>query len=277
MSDYLRGLTSFVPRLIVERANRGAALVSSPTEQSIMAGVLFADVAGFTALTEDLARRGAQGAEDLTRILNLYFGELIDIVIGHGGDIAKFAGDAVVALWPATDTADLAQAVRRIAECSLDLQTSLHAREVVPGRRLTMKLSIGAGPVLLRHVGGVFDRWEAMLSGDALGQVAVANQHAAPGDIVAARPAVARLAGAALGEARPDGCLRLLSLLGEALPPADPAPLQPKPEIAPALRAYLPGAIRARVDAGQSDWLGELRRVSVVFVTLDGFDVVTPL
>lgn len=66
---------------------------------------------GFTALTERLAKRGPNGAEELVTFLNEYFGmyiimiqystgALISRVRLHGGDVMKFAGDALVALWP---------------------------------------------------------------------------------------------------------------------------------------------------------------------------------
>ena len=58
--------------------------------------ILFADISGFTPLTERMANRGRSGAEDLTRILNDYFGRLIGIIQAHGGDVTKFAGDAGV-------------------------------------------------------------------------------------------------------------------------------------------------------------------------------------
>jgi class 3 adenylate cyclase len=58
------------------------------------AAVLFADISGFTALTEHLAQQGPAGAEILTRELNTYFGRLIDLITIHGGDVIKFAGDA---------------------------------------------------------------------------------------------------------------------------------------------------------------------------------------
>ena len=276
MSDYLRTLVSFVPRLVVDWADRGTAKLEEPAEERLRAGALFADVSGFTALTESLAERGADGAEELTRLLNLYFGGLIDLIDRYGGDAVKFAGDAVVALWPAEDDAALAAAVRDIAACALALQARLHDFEVGPGRRLSMKLSIGAGDVRVQHVGGVFDRWEMLLSGPPLGQLGLANDHARPGDIVVAPEALTLLDGAAAGEPRPDGCLRLTGLAGAVLPRERP-PLLPQPAAAPILRGFLPGAIRARVDAGQSDWLGELRRVSVAFVNLHGFDVDTPL
>ena len=62
--------------------------------RTLRAAAIFADASGFTALTERLAQR-ADGAEQMCRIMNQFFGEVIRIVHEHGGDILKFAGDAV--------------------------------------------------------------------------------------------------------------------------------------------------------------------------------------
>lgn len=56
---------------------------------------------GFTAWTEQLAEQGPEGAETLTAVLNDYFGRVIDSIEESGGDLVKFAGDALLALWPA--------------------------------------------------------------------------------------------------------------------------------------------------------------------------------
>ncbi len=50
---------------------------------------MFADVSGFTALTEKLASTGLEGVEKLTTELNSYFDKLIGIINRHGGDIVK--------------------------------------------------------------------------------------------------------------------------------------------------------------------------------------------
>ena len=69
--------------------------------------VLFADISGFTALSERLAAKGADGVEELTQILNAYFGRLIEVIVDHGGDVVKFAGDALLAFWPVRTQHDL--------------------------------------------------------------------------------------------------------------------------------------------------------------------------
>ena len=62
----------------------------------VRGAVLFSDASGFTALTEQLAQ-APHGAERLCAIINEFFGILIGIVTSYGGDIIKFAGDAVSA------------------------------------------------------------------------------------------------------------------------------------------------------------------------------------
>ncbi|CAN0297349.1 unnamed protein product, partial [Discosporangium mesarthrocarpum] len=42
-------------------------------------------------------------AERLTDYLNYILGNLTNIVEGHGGDILKFAGDAIIVCWPSPE------------------------------------------------------------------------------------------------------------------------------------------------------------------------------
>src|SRR5512147_653869 len=124
-------LASYVPKLIQNRVAANPAPIESPLAEEMQAAILFADISGFTLLTEHLAERGPTGVETLARILNEYFGQLIDIIHSYGGDVVKFAGDAVIAVWPivpavptdpASDTvsrADQWQWTMRAAECAI--------------------------------------------------------------------------------------------------------------------------------------------------------------
>src|SRR6185295_5845330 len=93
-------LASYVPKLIQKRVIQDSAPIVSPLLEEFPAVVLFADISGFTALTERLGEKDPVGVETLARILNEYFGRLIDIIHDYGGDVVKFAGDAVIAIWP---------------------------------------------------------------------------------------------------------------------------------------------------------------------------------
>jgi class 3 adenylate cyclase/tetratricopeptide (TPR) repeat protein len=279
-TSYGTSVASFVPRIIERRIVSQAGPVAEPGEVTFQAGVLFADISGFTALTERLARAGPHGAEELTRLLNLYFGSIIDHVEMAGGDVLKFAGDALLAIWPASDDAQaMRTVVQRIADVTETLQARMHEYEVAPGVRLSMKLAIGAGEVKVEHLGGVFDRWEFLISGTPLAQLGRANDAAGPGDIVLAEEAAACLPSdwRTLELVAP-GVLRLepgssLTTYTETTPPRPTL----SDDETDQLLAFLPAAIRGRVAAGYADWLCELREVSVVFMNLPGFGVNTPL
>ena len=101
MSDLIETLTSYVPTLVARRLATDPTPPTQAEAESLPAAVLFADISGFTALTERLAQRGPAGIEELTHLLNEYFGQLIDLINIYGGDVFKFAGDALLALWPA--------------------------------------------------------------------------------------------------------------------------------------------------------------------------------
>jgi class 3 adenylate cyclase len=61
--------------------------------------VVFADVSGFTRLSERLARRGEEGAEQLVDLINACFTALLAEAYGCGGSLVKFGGDAMVLLF----------------------------------------------------------------------------------------------------------------------------------------------------------------------------------
>jgi hypothetical protein len=119
-TSLVRTLVSYVPKIVVRRfvSNPGKPL-RAPEVESYLSCVLFADISGtlsslklvlmdnfdriypgFTPLTESFANIGAEGVEHVTTHLNAYFGRMIKIIMDFGGDIVKFAGDALLVIWP---------------------------------------------------------------------------------------------------------------------------------------------------------------------------------
>src|SRR5512139_2940935 len=182
-------LASYVPRLIQYRVAANPSPIEMPVSEDMQAAILFADISGFTLLTEHLAERGPAGVEALARILNEYFGQLIDIIHDYGGDVVKFAGDAVIAVWPivANDVAaggtgeeapisraDLWQWTMRAAECAIVVRERL-SNYKVEDASLYLKLAVSTGHIRAAHVGGVFSRWEFLLTGNPLIELGIAN------------------------------------------------------------------------------------------------------
>jgi class 3 adenylate cyclase len=93
----------YVAALAVRRLVGRHEPLREPEREQFAAAALFADISGFTALTERLAQTGPGGVEELTELLDGCFGQWVQLVVDHGGDVVKFAGDALLGLWPAAE------------------------------------------------------------------------------------------------------------------------------------------------------------------------------
>jgi len=259
-------LERFLPDLLRQRLLVDVAPIHEPVHEGLAASALFCDISGFTPLTESLVQQGPEGVERLSEILNRYFGELIGLVQGHGGDVVKFAGDALLALWqPPGGEAGLGDATCRAVQCGLEIQERLGGFDSGVGVKLTQRVAIGSGTVRSAHVGGALGRWEFVVAGEPLRQLPLAMKVAEPGQVGVAQEAWTLCGGVFRGSPADGGGARVDRV-------TTPLPLRPLEPVAlpgtaeDALRMYIPGTVLARVDAGQSWTLGELRLVSIVFV-----------
>lgn len=281
-SDLLENLAAFVPTPVAYTIYRQPRMLSEPMARRISVAVLFSDISGFTPLSELLAQAGPVGAEELTHLINRYFTRMIEIVEAYRGRVIKFSGDALIILFP-TISIPMEVAVRRAAECALTMQAHMSEFTELETSRgpasLSMKVGISTGSVLEGSIGGVAGRWEYLVGGEPLVQVARAEHYAQPDDIILSPSAWAEAASFFSGETVPDsgGFIRLKDKL-EPLPPIEPivldwSQLSPSEQevAADALRGYVPEAIKARL-ATHADWLAELRRMTIVFVNIGGFD-----
>jgi len=238
---------------------------------------MFADVSGFTPLVESLSRQGERGPEEVQRIVNFCFGRLTAAVEEAGGDLLCFAGDAALALWPAESPAALGAAVARAAQCALAIQRRLDGSDLEGGHSLRLRIALGAGALQIASLGGVDGRWQVLATGAPLEQVAQALRGTRPGDVTLAPEAVAAARDQLLGAEVAGGGLRLERLLTLAAPAASFTACGNSA----GLRPYVPRAVQARLDAGLHEWLGEFRRVSVLFANFaaaagDALDALQP-
>jgi len=88
------------PRLAPLVARRWLAAGDPPGHRRVTGSLLFADISGYTRVSERLARRGRIGAEEATALVDRVLRALIEAIGSRGGDILDFAGDALVALFP---------------------------------------------------------------------------------------------------------------------------------------------------------------------------------
>ncbi len=132
--------------------------------------VLFADVSGFTAMSETM------DAEDVGEVMNALWQKLDGAIVDHGGLIDKHIGDAVMALWGTS--AGREDDPERAIQAALVMQAELQrfAQDQSIGTPLRMRIGINTGPVLLGAV-GTTGEFTAM--GDTV-NIASRLEHAAP-------------------------------------------------------------------------------------------------
>ena len=118
-------LASFLPDRLVRRLLEEPQAAGRAHADRLVGAVLLADISGFTAITERLAAGGPGGAEELRGLLDGAFSPLLELIAGTGGDVLKFAGDALLACWPAPpgdlDGRGLAAATAVAASCAVAL------------------------------------------------------------------------------------------------------------------------------------------------------------
>ena len=73
------------------------------TTMEVECAVLMLDISQYSRLTANLAHLGPH---ILNRCVNACLSPMIDHILATGGDIIKFAGDAVVAVWPESSDQD---------------------------------------------------------------------------------------------------------------------------------------------------------------------------
>ena len=94
------------------RRRRSTVGQLAPVAERRLVTVLFADLVGFTTLSE------GRDAEAVRELLSRYFDMARDVIERYGGTVEKFIGDAVMAVWgaPIAHEDDAERAVRAALE-----------------------------------------------------------------------------------------------------------------------------------------------------------------
>lgn len=107
----------------------------------------FLDLSGFTKLTEALESRGRSGAEEITAIVNRLFTPMVRGIEAADGDILKFGGDAILALFDGPD--HQSRALEALRAVRSQFRERAAVRTSIGVVRLGMSLSAATGPVEL--------------------------------------------------------------------------------------------------------------------------------
>jgi adenylate cyclase len=177
--ERLRGvLRRYVSPPVVEQMLAGGGPFGTPVERDVV--VLFADLRGYTALTE-----GIEASVLVEQVLNRYFTAMTDVLYRYAGTIDKFLGDGILGVFgtPIAHADDvqrsLAAAVdlqRAFAELRRDWRAEL-------GLDIGMGIGMGFGGAVIGNIGST-QRQDYTLIGDVVNTASRLGSLARPGQVL---------------------------------------------------------------------------------------------
>lgn len=279
-----QSLLGYLPAMVIKKIIDDNKDLSKnlPYHYFIKTVSLFADISGFTKLSESFAKLGRIGPEFLAFSLNRYMEQLINIISKNGGDIFKFAGDALLVIWP--ESQNIEDSCKRAVQCALDIQAQLHNVGISNDKKLSIKIGVGFGEVRILFVGGQFDRAEYLIIGEAMRVACLSETKATKGGQTICHESVHNvIKGFYSYEDIPDddnetkGMKFYLvnSLIQERIQVRADAYLMRTKFNAnkvrlklPLLKSFVPKAISIYLDLEKERWSKEIRMLTIMFLNL---------
>ncbi len=256
-------LTPHIPRWLLRRLAGPPSAAAPGRVYTFDAAVLYLDIVGFTALTEEMAAIGPRGVEVLGRVLDTVFGTLVSTISAFGGDVTDFGGDAITSLWVVGEERPRA-AVLRACAAALNLRAlmgRLNRVETPSGPHpLAIRLGIGYGPAAAFILGSEDQRlWT--VAGPAMEGAVAAELSASPNQ-VRLHPSALEQVGAAVA-ADEDGNLISIHSLVRPRPPRRP----PVDDVL--VQPFVHPVVASREWSAAEEFIGEFRPVVPLFVRCD--------
>jgi len=148
------------------------APAAEPTAERRLVSVLFADLVGFTSLSE------SRDTEEVRELLSRYFETCSRLISLYGGTVEKFIGDAVMAVWgtPVATEDDAERAVR----AALDLTTAVAALgDEIGSSGLAARAGVMTGEAAVT----IGAEGQGMVAGDLVNTASRVQSTAPPGSV----------------------------------------------------------------------------------------------
>ena len=256
MASTHRTFDEYVPR----GALRHLATEPFRPVRTVRGSMLFADLSGFTKLSERLQRRGPEGAELLVGTINGVFEHLLRVAYDNGGSLIKFGGDALLLFFEGDRHAE------RAARSAFRMRERLRTvgRIDVSGVRGTLRMTVGVHSDEFHFLLVGESHWEHLVLGPGAKGIVDTEGIADNGQIVLSATTAASIPARCVGAPVGDGFLlraapmdRDLTLMEELKRPPDEV-----------IARVLSTAVRAHVMAGRAH--AEHRRACVAFLQFKG-------
>jgi len=138
--------------------------------------VLFSDLVGFTPMSAGLSPR------ELILLLNEYFDVMCPLVKGEHGDIDKFIGDAIMAVFD--DVRGAAPPPERATRAALAMQEAMATFNAARGTSLAMRIGVNTGPLVRGDLGSRVVRRDYTVIGDTVNRANRYESKCRPGGVL---------------------------------------------------------------------------------------------
>ena len=173
-ANYSRFMPEYVVKQLLENPD---SFKLGGVNQTIT--VLFADIRGFTSLSEK------ENPEKIVGLLNKYFSAMSEIIFAHGGTLDKYIGDGLMALFgaPTATPEDATNALKTAVTMQNRLVTLNNELEVEGFSRIQIGIGLHTGLATIGYIGSE-QRSEYTAIGDTVNIAARLESNALGGQIL---------------------------------------------------------------------------------------------
>ncbi|RYH20604.1 hypothetical protein EON65_22970 [archaeon] len=273
---------------------------------------LLVDISGFTRLSGEFCALGKEGIDSLQQATNGYMGKLVEVIYQHGGDIIKFAGDAIICIFVERDVRERlrmgidcrsgvlsSEGVNRFSasdnQCSVSVSVCKQAMVCAMSLRemcnshLTVHVALSCGEMCFGIVGGHSDKFECLISGPCLMELSQCLDDTKSKE-VASSASFADVVGTDVltdfgGLKMASGNYLLRCMPSHNLPPlqaesaeeeeavVDYVIMSSKPEYVRLVNMFVPLPVSLAFESGGLKYLAEIREVTTMFMKWESYNV----
>jgi len=180
----------FLPSHLVERVTSGELTIIERGGKLQEVTMLYSDIRGFTAMSE------RKEPQEVVHMLNDYFEVMVDILFKGDGQLDKFVGDEIIALFGAAIA--LPDAPLKAVTCGLEMQKALaefnRTRAAEGHEPIRIGIGVNTGMVVYGNIGHS-KQLQYTAIGDAMNTASRLCSSAKAGEIIISEATMSKVAG----------------------------------------------------------------------------------
>ncbi|MCP4135793.1 MAG: tetratricopeptide repeat protein [bacterium] len=277
-NNILRIISTYIPQNIVISKIRN---VEDKTHSGnfVEGTLLFADVSGFTALTEKLSSQGYEGSEEITRILNNFFMVMVEVILQYGGILLKYGGDAMMIYFSTDDDFCGKDHVYHAVSCANEMRNAMSNFSLIESKfgsfSLQMSMSVHTNTFFETIVGDPSIHCEYFLTGAGVEETAILEGKTGKGEILLDKNTYTKIKDHVNGFSLKENCYLIEAFNSKKMPTVTKSKFSIDydniDDILKRLDALLNFVMRGVYDKVKLSWKslvleGEYRPVTIVFL-----------